>query len=81
LGLSNNDGAYLIDQLEMKFMITTASFNHDSSFDPAENSKIGLFGGIVYSSDSSSNYPWQYLSGTKAETDGRFHHLKSLKVK
>jgi CHAT domain-containing protein/tetratricopeptide (TPR) repeat protein len=78
-GLSNNDGAYLIDQLEMKFMITTASFNHDSSFDPAENSKIGLFGGIVYSSDSSSNYPWQYLSGTKAETDGLVSSFKKFK--
>lgn len=74
--LSKDDGSYLIDLVDLNMMATTAYFNHDASFIPTENTSISLFGGIQYSSDSSSAYPWQYLSGSKAETDALARSFK-----
>jgi CHAT domain-containing protein len=76
-GLSKDDGSYLIDKMEINTMASTAYYNHDATFSASENMSISLFGGINYSSDSSSSYPWQYLNGTKSETDALARSYKN----
>ncbi|MBI3136275.1 MAG: CHAT domain-containing protein [Bacteroidetes bacterium] len=68
-GLAKSNGKYLADELAVSILSTTSGIGKSTLLDITADSRISLFGGIQYSADSSNSYPWQYLNGTKTESD------------
>jgi CHAT domain-containing protein len=51
------------------------------SFSLGQDFEIGIFGGMEYSTDSTTNNIWQYLPGTKNETDKIDQIFKAKEIK
>jgi len=82
--LSNTNNIYLCDELSIDIKSSTAKLikNKNNQFsDKFKNVNTTIFGGIVYQSESAKKTGWNYLKGTKKETDEIFILLEKKKNK
>ena len=75
--LSKKDGSYLAEKLALSVVSTSNEIGQSTELIITPDTKISLFGGIQYSADSANSYPWQYLSGTKTESDALYSSFKT----
>jgi len=78
-GKSNDK--YLCDEYTLSRLSTTGKVVTHESYNIDKDITAGIFGGIEYSTDSTTKKIWQYLPGTKNETDKINQIFKSKKLK
>jgi CHAT domain-containing protein len=79
--MSNGKNVYLCDNYILNRLSTTGkvAMHENSGID--KDLLAGIYGGIDYSTDSTIQKIWQYLPGTKSETDKINQIFKSKKLK
>lgn len=78
--LAVNEKVYLCDVHEIEMNTTTGKIVSPEKVVFNYGSYVSLFGGINYNSDSSDTEIWQYLEGTKKETENILKILERKKV-
>ncbi|MBU0489063.1 MAG: CHAT domain-containing protein, partial [Bacteroidetes bacterium] len=79
--IGTGKNTYLCDSYLMKQQSSTGKVTMPEIFSLSGETTAGLFGGIKYSADTSSVKRWEYLPGTKSETDNIAQVFKKKKVK
>ncbi|MBU0488991.1 MAG: CHAT domain-containing protein [Bacteroidetes bacterium] len=67
--IGKGKNVYLCDSYQLKQQSSTGKVAMPESFSLSGETTAGLFGGIEYSADTTSVKLWDYLPGTKEETD------------
>jgi CHAT domain-containing protein len=67
--LANERGEMLIDRYDLNLLNSTGNVLKSSIALNTENLHYDLFGGVLYSTDSTEREVWSYLEGTKNEID------------
>jgi CHAT domain-containing protein len=72
---------FLCDNYSLHRLSSTGKVALPESFNMGKDITAGIFGGIEYSADSTTEKIWNYLPGTKTETDKIEYIFKSKKIK
>ncbi|MBK9192212.1 MAG: tetratricopeptide repeat protein [Crocinitomicaceae bacterium] len=67
--LSRDQDVYLCDQYKIQMMASTGTIISPDNFVFNETSVTTIFGGIDYDTDSTKTVMWNYLDGTRYETE------------
>jgi CHAT domain-containing protein len=83
--ISSSLDNYLIDDINLHILSTTANVISDDKLIVDQDMVIGLFGGITYSTMPSASETWNYLKGTLDETlmiknllEGQFNQVVAV---